>query len=75
MERRLREQISRSLAADCVEEVGAGSAIDEGRVIGERALAPHAGWGGAPIGISFAIIAALERRRRQHGSDAGKGMV
>ena len=27
------------------------------------------------IGISFAIIAALERRRRQHGSDAGKGMV
>ena len=27
------------------------------------------------IGISFWIIAALERRRRQHGSDAGKGMV
>mgnify|MGYP001164136244 FL=1 len=27
------------------------------------------------IGISFAIIVALERRRRQHGSDAGKGMV
>ena len=27
------------------------------------------------IGISFAIILALERRRRQHGSDAGKGMV
>ncbi|MEC9183970.1 MAG: ABC transporter permease, partial [Pseudomonadota bacterium] len=27
------------------------------------------------IGISFAIIVALERRRRQHGSDAGKGLV
>ncbi|MEC7574046.1 MAG: ABC transporter permease [Pseudomonadota bacterium] len=27
------------------------------------------------IGISFSIIAALERRRRRHGSDAGEGMV
>ena len=27
------------------------------------------------IGISFSIIAALERRRRRHGSDAGQGMV
>ena len=27
------------------------------------------------IGISFSTIAFLERRRRQHGSDAGQGMV
>ena len=27
------------------------------------------------IGISFAAIAGLERRRRRHGSDAGEGMV
>ena len=27
------------------------------------------------IGISFSAIAMIERRRRQHGSDAGQGMV
>tara|TARA_Y100001934_G_C12289005_1_gene743794 strand:+ start:447 stop:1295 length:849 start_codon:yes stop_codon:yes gene_type:complete len=27
------------------------------------------------IGLSFAIIASLERQRRRHGSDAGRGMV
>ena len=27
------------------------------------------------IGLSFAIIVGLERRRRRHGSDAGQGMV
>tara|TARA_E500000331_G_scaffold334146_1_gene359041 strand:+ start:2831 stop:3682 length:852 start_codon:yes stop_codon:yes gene_type:complete len=29
----------------------------------------------AIIGISFAVIVVLEKRRRRHGTDAGKGMI